>query len=79
MDLFLSPSPDLNDQENVWEQWINDRIEAMGRIRTRLSGGQQVDPSEQASADQVNQFGSSVSNAPVSANVAAARAALSQK
>ena len=60
MDLFLAPSPDLNDQEIVWEQWINDRIEAMGRIRTRLSGGEQVDPSEQASADQVNQFGSSV-------------------
>jgi hypothetical protein len=78
MDLFLAPSPDLNDQESVWEQWINDRMEAMSRIRSRMTGGQTVDPSEQASADQVNQFGSAVSNAPVSANVAAARAALSQ-
>jgi len=78
MDLFLAPSPDLNDQEEVWEQWINDRMEAMSRIRSRMTGGQTVDPSEQASADQVNQFGSAVSNAPVSANVAAARAALSQ-
>ena len=79
MDLFLAPSPDLNDQEEVWEQWINDRMEAMSRIRSRMTGGQTVDPSEQASADQVNQFGSSVSNAPVSANVEAARAALNQK
>jgi len=78
MDLFLAPSPDLNDQESVWEQWIDDRMEAMSRIRSRMTGGQTVDPSEQASADQVNQFGSAVSNAPVSANVAAARAALSQ-
>jgi len=78
MDLFLAPSPDLNDQESVWEQWIDDRMEAMSRIRSRMTGGQTVDPSEQASVDQVNQFGSAVSNAPVSANVAAARAALSQ-
>ena len=79
MDLFLAPSPDRTDQEEVWEQWINDRMEAMSRIRSRMTGGQTVDPSEQASADQVNQFGSAVSNAPVSANVAAARAALNQK
>jgi hypothetical protein len=78
MDLFLAPSPDLKDQEEVWEQWINDRMEAMSRIRSRMTGGQTVDPSEQASVDQVNQFGSAVSNAPVSANVAAARAALTQ-
>jgi hypothetical protein len=78
MDLFLSPSPDLTDQESVWIRWIEDREQALMRVRSRLSGGQTVDPSEQASADQVNQFGSAVSNAPVSANVAAARAALSQ-
>jgi hypothetical protein len=78
MDLFLAPSPDLNDQEEVWEQWIDDRMEAMSRIRSRMTGGQTVDPSEQATANQVNQFGSAVSNAPVSANVEAARKALSQ-
>lgn len=64
MELFLAPSPDLNDQESVWEQWINDRIEALNRVRTRLSGGQQVAEGERASADQVNQFGSSFQASP---------------
>jgi hypothetical protein len=84
MDLFLSPSPDLTDQEEVWLRWIEDREQALMRIRSRLAGGQQVDPSQQASVAQVNQFGSSVGgssqgSAPVSANVAAARAALNAK
>ena len=61
MDLFLSPSPELNDQEGVWVTWIEDREQALMRIRSRLSGGQQVDPSQQASVGQVNQFGSQVS------------------
>lgn len=78
MDLFLSPSPDLNDQESVWEQWIDDRLEAMNRVRARLSGGQTVDQSERASEAQVNQFGSSVTPAPVSPSVEAARKALTQ-
>ena len=61
MDLFLSPSPELTDQESVWVRWIEDREQALMRVRSRLSGGQQVDPSEQASEGQVNQFGSQVS------------------
>jgi len=61
MDLFLSPSPDLTDQESVWVRWIEDREQALMRVRSRLSGGQTVDPSEQASSSQVDQFGSQVS------------------
>jgi hypothetical protein len=78
MDLFLGPSPDLNDQEEVWRQWIDDRIQAMERVRSRLSGGQTVDQSERASAAQVEQFGANTADTPVSDSVAAARAALSQ-
>ena len=61
MDLFLSPSPELTDQEGVWVRWIEDREQALMRVRSRLSGGQTVDPSEQASSSQVDQFGSQVS------------------
>ena len=61
MDLFLSPSPELTDQESVWVRWIEDREQALMRVRSRLSGGQTVDPSEQASSSQVDQFGSQVS------------------
>lgn len=81
MDLFLSPSPDLNDQETVWEQWIDDRMQAIMRVRSRLAGGQTVDAAERASAGQVDQFASqapTTSNTQVSPNVAAARAALNQ-
>jgi hypothetical protein len=79
MDLFLSPSPDLNDQESVWEQWIDDRIQAITRVRSRLAGGQTVSSAERASAGQVNQFASQApSTSQVSPNVAAARAAISE-
>ena len=56
MDLFLSPAPDMTDQETVWIDWISDRQQALSRIRERLSTGQQV--SDVATADQVGRFGS---------------------
>lgn len=59
MDLFLAPSPDLNDQETVWMQWIDDRMNAIQAVRQRLSSGQSVDQSQQATQGQVNQFGGS--------------------
>ena len=59
MDLFLAPSPDLNDQETVWMQWIDDRMNAIQAVRQRLSTGQTVDQSQRATQGQVNQFGGS--------------------
>ena len=66
MDLFLSPSPDLNDQETVWMQWIDDRMQAIQAVRQRLSTGQTVDQSQQATQGQVNQFGNNLVGADAS-------------
>lgn len=67
MDLFLAPSPDLNDQETVWSQWIDDRMQAIQAVRQRLSTGQTVDQSQQASQGQVDQFGNTGSGLNLSA------------
>jgi hypothetical protein len=58
MDLFLAPSPNMGDAEGVWIQWIQDRQQALNRVRNRLSTGQTVSQSQQATSSQVNQFGS---------------------
>ena len=58
MDLFLSPAPTMSDQESVWIRWIEDRQQALGRIRERLATGTTV--SNVASADQVSRFGSNM-------------------
>lgn len=54
MDLFMSPAPSVGlDQENIWADWINERKEALQRIKARLTGGVQVVPNQQASQTQM--------------------------
>lgn len=54
MDLFMSPAPSVSfDQEEVWERWINERKDALQRIKARLTGGVQVVPNQQASQSQM--------------------------
>jgi hypothetical protein len=54
MDLFMSPAPSVGlDQENIWADWINERKEALQRIKARLTGGVQVVPNQQASQSQM--------------------------
>lgn len=54
MDLFMSPAPSVGlDQENVWTDWINERKQALQRIKQRLLGNMQVIPSQQASQSQI--------------------------
>jgi len=54
MALFMSPSPALDDQETVWIDWINERREALKKVRQRLDSGTTVD--KPASAGQVQSF-----------------------
>ena len=58
MDLFLAPSPNMGDAEGVWIQWIQDRMQALNRVRNRMSTGQTVSQAQQATTNQINQFGS---------------------
>lgn len=58
MELFLAPSPDMGDAEGVWIQWIQDRMQALNRVRNRMSTGQTVSQAQQATSNQVDQFGS---------------------
>lgn len=54
MDLFMSPAPSVGlDQENVWTDWINERKQALQKIKARLTGNMQVIPSQQASQSQI--------------------------
>ncbi len=54
MDLFMSPAPSVGlDQENIWADWINERKQALQRIKARLTGNMQVVPSQQASQSQI--------------------------
>jgi len=74
MDLFMSPAPSNMADEKVWIKWIKDRKVAIQRVRQRLASGSTVDPSEQASVDQVNMFGSTQSASPATGNLSAADA-----
>ena len=57
MDLFMSPAPSVGlDQENTWAAWINERKNALLKIRSRLLNNQQVVPNERATTGQVNSF-----------------------
>ena len=61
MDLFLSPAPDVYDQENVWESWIGERIKALQRVKSRLANNQTVEDvatSQQIDSFSTNQIGS---------------------
>ena len=52
MSLFLKPAPINLEDEQVWVDWINLRMEALGRVQTRLQGGVVLGPGERA-----NNFG----------------------
>lgn len=58
MKLFLSPAPADTEDEKVWIKWIKDRRDAAVAIRHRLLTGQRVDPKDQATIGQVNEYGS---------------------
>ena len=52
MSLFLKPAPTNFKDEDVWVDWIELRMEALGRVQTRLQGGVVLGPGERA-----NNFG----------------------
>lgn len=54
MGLFLSPAPTLNDQEDVWLKWINEREAAAKKIRERIKTGKRAE--NPATDNQVNSF-----------------------
>ena len=60
MKLFLSPAPSEYQDEQVWIDWINQRMQAIQNVRNRLAQGVSLDPSQVATTGQINQFGSSV-------------------
>ena len=60
MKLFLSPAPSMLQDEQVWIDWINQRMQAIQNVRNRLAQGVSLDPSQVATTGQINQFGSSV-------------------
>tara|TARA_B100000035_G_C20969852_1_gene540524 strand:+ start:109 stop:1203 length:1095 start_codon:yes stop_codon:yes gene_type:complete len=64
MKLFLSPAPADTEDEKVWIDWIKKRRDAAVAIRHRLLTGERVNPNEQATTDQVNQYGSGQSASP---------------
>lgn len=56
MKLFLSPTPSMTDDEQVWRDWIARRMKAAMDIRNNLINGTTVN--DPASPDMVNQFSS---------------------
>ena len=64
MKLFLSPAPADTEDEKVWIDWIKKRRDAAVAIRHRLLTGERVNPNEQATTDQVNEYGSGQSASP---------------
>jgi hypothetical protein len=50
MSLFLKPAPTNFKDEDVWIDWINLRMEALGRVQTRLQGGVVLGPGERANS-----------------------------
>jgi hypothetical protein len=54
MNLFMSPAPKVGfHDEATWTKWINDRKQALQKIKARLTGNMQVIPSQQASQSQI--------------------------
>ena len=56
MGLFLDPAPKDYQDEDIWMQWIRDRMVALQNIRQRLATGETV--ADPASQQQIDQFGS---------------------
>lgn len=68
MKLFLSPTPSMWQSEQVWIDWINDRMQAAQNVRNRLAQGLKVNPDEAATVNQVQQFGSAIGTPVTLAN-----------
>jgi len=66
MKLFLSPAPTNLQDEQVWVDWLNERMAALQRVQTRLSGGEEL-PAGQRS----NEFNTSSGTYTPSADVQA--------
>ena len=56
MKLFLSPAPSELQDEQVWIGWINDRMQAIRNVRSRLAQGISLNDSEAATSNQVSQY-----------------------
>lgn len=66
MKLFLSPAPTNLQDEQVWVDWLNERMAALQRVQNRLSGGEEL-PAGQRS----NEFNTSSGTYTPSADVQA--------
>lgn len=66
MKLFLSPAPTNFQDEQVWLDWLNERMAALQRVQNRLSGGEEL-PAGQRS----NEFNTSSGTYTPSADVQA--------
>jgi len=66
MKLFLSPAPTNLQDEQVWADWINERMAALQRVQNRLGGGEEL-PAGQRS----NEFNTSSGTYTPSADVQA--------
>ena len=56
MQMFLDPAPKDYQDEQVWMQWIRDRMVVLQNVRQRLATGETV--ADPASQQQIDQFGS---------------------
>ena len=66
MKLFLSPAPTNLQDEQVWEDWINERMAALQRVQNRLSGGEELPAGKRS-----NEFNTSSGTYTPSADVQA--------
>ena len=48
MDLFLQPVPTNFKDEQIWVDWINERMVALRNVQNRLNGGQVLNQSDQS-------------------------------
>jgi hypothetical protein len=48
MDLFLEPAPTNFKDEQIWVDWIKERMVALRNVQNRLNGGQVLNQSEQS-------------------------------
>lgn len=66
MQLFLAPAPKNFQDEQIWVDWLNERMAALQRVQNRLSGGEEL-PAGQRS----NEFNTSSGTYTPSADVQA--------
>ena len=61
MEIFARPAPSMTDDESVWEDWINERIEAIRSVRNKLAAQNGL-AQRRAYSPQTNNAG--ISNTP---------------